>query len=214
MVGADKKKWYRRFEHAGKGSPTEVHVFFLGEYNDAWVPETSIKMYDPSGNEAHYEVAAAVLSKGDLVTFQVGLFEANRRSLALREPRETANLELKLGSLVIAQLDVFPPWPARVERPEDLEETKMLEGWKNGDRVYCRFLGQDDTGSWVPLADIQPYTTERMEEIKNYEVHHYGKLYEELRVAIDQANGILRSVNSEAANKCNSAGASLTLPSE
>lgn len=82
-----------------------------------------------------------------------------------------SSLDPQLGDLVLAKFDVYPYWPAVVERcfwsERDFHNTWRIEAGQAvpedepGDdvhpRVWCRFI-EDDSANWVPVTRVKKFT--------------------------------------------------------
>ncbi|XP_062194842.1 ENHANCER OF AG-4 protein 2-like [Phragmites australis] len=72
------------------------------------------------------------------------------------KPARKWTREPQLGDLVLAKVKGYPPWPAKVSRPEDWGQTPMPR------KFFVFFFGTREIG-FVALADLQEFT----EEAKN-----------------------------------------------
>ncbi|CAA2978594.1 Hypothetical predicted protein [Olea europaea subsp. europaea] len=61
--------------------------------------------------------------------------------------------ELSLGDLVLAKVKGYPPWPAKISRPEDWERAPDPK------KIFVEFFGTEEIGFVAP-ADIQAFTSE------------------------------------------------------
>ncbi|XP_062191150.1 ENHANCER OF AG-4 protein 2-like [Phragmites australis] len=66
--------------------------------------------------------------------------------------------EPRLGDLVLAKVKGYPPWPAKVSRPEDWGQTPMPR------KFFVYFFGTREI-AFVTLADLQEFTEEAKNEL-------------------------------------------------
>jgi len=108
--------------------------------------------------------------------------------------------EPQLGDLVLAKIKGYPPWPAKISRPEDWQHKPTPK------KFFVYFYGTEEI-AFVPLADLEEFTEktkndllDRAPNIKvqrkyvqvfNDAVEQICKAYDELPKTSEAANGAL-----------------------
>ncbi len=168
----------------------EFFVHFANDYLAEWIPHSQLAEFSSSN------VRTLCVDKVD--DFEMGYRLRGAIDEAQDRCRETVRRQIlergdvpepKLGDVVFARLDAYPPWPAVVEPCSTL--AGLNNGpWKlpnDGGMVHCRFLTSGEE-NWVPVRDCRIYSKETKSQSR---VRPSNKLYEEYCDAIEAADRIL-----------------------
>ncbi|KAK4769179.1 hypothetical protein SAY86_027329 [Trapa natans] len=100
---------------------------------------------------------------------------------------------LSLGNLVLAKVKGFPPWPAKVSRPEDWKKSHDPK------RIFVYFFGIGEI-AFVAPANIQVFTSEMKSELvvqcqgKNKLVRGFSPAVKEICAAFDELQSSQSSI--------------------
>ncbi|XP_022861363.1 ENHANCER OF AG-4 protein 2-like [Olea europaea var. sylvestris] len=85
--------------------------------------------------------------------------------------------EMSLGDLVLAKVKGYPPWPAKIGRPEDWERAPDPK------KYFVEFFGTEEIGFVAP-ADIQAFTNEVKDRLcargQTKTVRHFAKAVKQI----------------------------------
>ncbi|XP_017975274.1 PREDICTED: ENHANCER OF AG-4 protein 2 isoform X1 [Theobroma cacao] len=89
---------------------------------------------------------------------------------------------LSLGDLVLAKVKGFPPWPAKISRPEDWEREPDPK------KYFVQFFGTQEI-AFVAPGDIQAFTSETKSKLSakcQVRTKHFVQAVKEICVAFDE----------------------------
>ncbi|XP_058765098.1 ENHANCER OF AG-4 protein 2-like isoform X1 [Vicia villosa] len=96
--------------------------------------------------------------------------------------KANANGHLRLGDLVLAKVKGFPPWPAKISRPEEWEKTPDPK------KYFVQFFGTKEIAFVVP-ADIQVFTSECKTKLSSRlhgKTKYFTQAVKEISAAFDE----------------------------
>lgn len=152
---------------------TACWVYYLNGYKADIVKRPNIIPYTSANVKMAREKADGMSKRmyRDLSTLPGAFDEAEDRiskAAAFSPPDDAASDgPITLGTVVLARIDAFPPWPAIISKCDDGEEKELQGEWKvfdNGElKVFCRFL--DGKKNWTELACVWKYSKQRAHQI-------------------------------------------------
>ncbi|KAJ7942681.1 ENHANCER OF AG-4 protein 2-like [Quillaja saponaria] len=92
------------------------------------------------------------------------------------------NEQLSLGDLVLAKVKGFPPWPAKISRPEDWEKSPDPK------KYFVQFFGTEEIAFVAPV-DIQPFTSEVKKKLSTRgqsKAKYFAQAVKDICVAFDE----------------------------
>ncbi len=168
-----------------------VRVFFFSEYSVAWVPINFVVPLTLENLEMY------CLPHGDCEQLGSAIAEACDR-LDLSEGKEEDEEEmpdlLKLGDLVLANYDGYPPWPGIVEAADVSYDPSKAGKVFVGSEVHIRFLPSvQKHENFVKVDQVRLFTPERelrtriRKDNANWDLYHAAirEAYEKLGLDLD-----------------------------
>ena len=183
----DGGQWQRINSH---GEP-EFWVHFVNDYLAEWIPHSRMAEFSSSNVRTLCVDKAPDFETGYRLRGALDEAHDRCREIVRRQVLERAGdiPEPKLGDVVLARLDAYPPWPAVVEPCSTLAGVNNGP-WhlpNDGGMVHCRFLTSGEE-NWVAVRDCRIYNKESKSQSR---VRPNNKLYEEYCDAVKAADNIL-----------------------
>ena len=152
-------------------------MYFYNSYQGEWISKRGLVPY----NETNIERLCKSSKKWNMEGLSGAVDEANDRIQELSTPvvkyAEDKNWYAEKGSVVLARLEIHPPWPAVVAQIS-----------KDGKAYLCKFLPSCITCNWIPKEEVARYDYRR---VRNTRVRSNNVQYEEYMKAIQKAEKLL-----------------------